>query len=196
MGIVSNFKSDTIAKLAGRTEGGALDDITQKVFFDLEIDGEDAGRIIFGLYGNAAPRTVANFVSLSDGSAGYARGGEPMTYKGTQFHRVIAKFMAQGGDFTRGDGSGGESIYGRTFEDESFELKHSKPYQLSMANSGPDTNGSQFFITFDEMPHLDGKHVVFGEVIDGWKVVKDLERCGTKTGEPKKSPTIKDCGVL
>ena len=122
--------------------------------------------------------------------------GKPLGYKGSPFHRIIPGFMAQGGDFTKGDGRGGESIYGRKFDDENFTIEHSKPYQLAMANSGPNTNGSQFYITFDPMPHLDGKHVVFGEVIDGLDVIKELESCGSRSGATTRSPKIKDCGIL
>ena len=119
-----------------------------------------------------------------------------MTYKGSKFHRVIPGFMAQGGDFTRGDGRGGESIYGEKFNDENFDLKHSKPYLLSMANSGPNSNGSQFFITFDETPWLDGKHVVFGEVLEGKDVVNKLENIGSRSGRTSKTATIRDSGIV
>ena len=119
-----------------------------------------------------------------------------MTYKGSKFHRVIPGFMAQGGDFTRGDGRGGESIYGEKFNDENFNLKHSKPYLLSMANAGPNSNGSQFFITFDETPWLDGKHVVFGEVIEGKDVVEKLEGIGSRSGHTSKTATIRDSGIV
>ena len=119
-----------------------------------------------------------------------------MTYKGSKFHRVIPGFMAQGGDFTRGDGRGGESIYGEKFNDENFDLKHSKPYLLSMANSGPNSNGSQFFITFDETPWLDGKHVVFGEVLEGKDVVNKLEDIGSRSGRTSKTATIRDSGIV
>ena len=162
----------------------------------MEIDGKDAGRIVFGLYGNTVPLTTDNFAKLAEGNAGKTEYGQPLSYKGSQFHRIIPGFMAQGGDFTEGNGKGGASIYGRKFDDENFEIKHSKPYQLSMANSGPDTNGSQFFITFDPMPHLDGKHVVFGEVVDGFDVIKALEGCGCRSGKTSDSPTIKNSGIL
>ena len=119
-----------------------------------------------------------------------------MTYKGSKFHRVIPGFMAQGGDFTRGDGRGGESIYGEKFNDENFNLKHTKPYLLSMANAGPNTNGSQFFITFDETPWLDGKHVVFGEVLEGKDVVNKLEDIGSRSGRTSKTATIRDSGIV
>ena len=181
---------------AAPTVPGAVDAITQKVFFDLQIDGQDAGRIVVGLYGNAVPETVKNFATLAQGTAGTTADGVPLSYKGSVFHRVIPGFMAQGGDFTRGDGKGGESIYGAKFNDENFLLEHSKPYQLAMANSGPNTKGSQFYITFDPMPHLDGKHVVFGEVVDGFEAIEALSACGSRAGTTTKTPTIKDCGIL
>ena len=136
--------------------------VTEKVFFDIEIEGEASGRIVIGLFGEQVPKTVMNFVSLADGTAGVGNMGKPMHYKGSVFHRIIPAFMAQGGDFINGNGTGGESIYGRKFEDENFTIKHTKPYLLSMANSGPNTNASQFFITFKSTPWLNGKHTVFG----------------------------------
>ena len=144
-----------------------LNTITDKVYFDVEIDDQPAGRIIFGLYGTTVPKTVQNFKSLCLGDKGTGTKGKPLHYKGSVFHRVIPGFMAQGGDFTHGSGIGGESIYGETFEDENFEILHSRPFLLSMANSGPHSNGSQFFITFVPTPWLDGRHVVFGEVLQG-----------------------------
>ena len=122
--------------------------------------------------------------------------GKPLHFKGSAFHRIIPKFMAQGGDFTAGDGSGGESIYGLKFNDESFANKHTGPGLLSMANSGRNTNGSQFFITFDAHPHLDGKHVVFGRVLKGMEVIATLESIGTSSGSTKATALISDCGVL
>jgi len=176
--------------------GDPLDTVTQKVYFDITIDGEKAGRIVFGMFGNTVPRTVNNFAQLATGEAGTGNSGKPLHFKGSAFHRIIPGFMAQGGDFTLGDGRGGESVYGNKFEDENFILKHTKPMLLSMANAGPNTNGSQFFITFAATPWLDGRHVVFGEVLEGEDVVKDLERIGSGSGKTSKKAVIVDSGVL
>ena len=170
--------------------------ITQKCFMELSIDGETAGRIEVGLYGAHVPKTTANFASLCAGDKGDGSLGKPLHFEKSSFHRIIPGFMLQGGDFTNGDGTGGESIYGAKFEDEAFGIPHDKPGLLSMANSGPDSNGSQFFITVAETPWLDGKHVVFGEVIEGMDLVKQVEAIGSAEGAPSKKVIIESCGVL
>lgn len=126
---------------------------------------------------------------------GQTSSGVPLHYKGSSFHRIIPSFMAQAGDFTKGNGTGGESIYGAKFEDEGFPFNHTEAGQLSMANSGPNTNGSQFFITFGAQPHLDGKHVVFGRVESGMELLQELENLGSSSGSVSKSVTVSECGV-
>lgn len=170
--------------------------VTVRTYLDLAIDGEAAGRVELGLYGNQVPRTADNFRALCTGEKGVGAAGKQLRLDGSTFHRIIPGFMLQGGDFTNADGTGGESIYGRTFADENFGIKHEKAGLLSMANSGPDTNGSQFFITVAETPWLDGKHVVFGEVISGMEIVKRVEALGDSSGKPSKAVTITACGVL
>merc|ERR1719495_1041180 len=170
--------------------------ITHKVFFDIEFDGSPSGRLVFGLYADVVPKTVENFRALTTGEKGVGSSGKPLHYKGSKFHRIIPQFMCQGGDFTRGDGTGGESIYGSKFKDENFKLKHTKKGLLSMANAGPDTNGSQFFITVKETPWLDGRHVVFGEVLEGYDVVEAMEAKGSRAGKPSAEIKIADCGEL
>jgi len=146
-----------------------------KVFFDIEIGGEPAGKVVMELFSDTVPKTAENFRALCTGEKGMGASGKPLHYKGSTFHRVIKDFMLQGGDFTRGDGTGGESIYGEKFADENFKIKHTEGLLLSMANAGPGTNGSQFFITSRETPHLDGKHVVFGRVLEGETTVRAVE---------------------
>lgn len=166
-----------------------------RVFFDVTIGGSAAGRIVFELYPDA-PQTAENFRALCTGERGMGRSGRPLHYRGCAFHRIIPKFMIQGGDFTRGDGTGGESIYGEKFRDENFVRRHTKPGLLSMANAGPNTNGSQFFITTVPCPWLDGKHVVFGEVVEGMNIVQAMEAQGSQNGRTKTQVVIANCGQL
>ncbi|EPH46159.1 peptidylprolyl isomerase [Streptomyces aurantiacus] len=163
--------------------------MSTNIFFDITIDGDAAGRIVFKLYDDVVPRTTRNFRELATGQHGYG-------YEGSGFHRVIPDFMLQGGDFTRGDGTGGKSIYGGKFADENFELKHDKPFLLSMANSGKDSNGSQFFITTVLTPWLDGKHVVFGEVVEGQDLVTKIESLGSHSGATRAKIVIASSGVV
>ena len=167
-----------------------------RVFFDITLGGQPAGRIVFELFADVVPRTAENFRALCTGEKGVGRSGKPLHYKGSKFHRVITAFMCQGGDFTRGNGTGGESIYGEKFADENFKLKHTTPGLLSMANAGPNTNGSQFFITTVVTSWLDNKHVVFGKVVEGMDVVKKMEAVGSQSGSTKVDVVIADCGQL
>jgi peptidylprolyl isomerase len=159
------------------------------VYFDITINGAPAGRIVFNLFDEVVPRTARNFRELATGQNGYG-------YAGSGFHRIIPQFMLQGGDFTHHDGTGGKSIYGVEFEDENFKLRHDRKYLLSMANAGRNTNGSQFFITTALTPWLDGKHVVFGEVVEGQELVDQIEALGTQSGTPKGKVEIAASGVV
>lgn len=170
-----------------------------KVFFDITIGGESVGRIVMLLYMDTVPKTATNFLKLCSGDSGKkASTGEDLHYKGCSFHRVIKGFMIQGGDFTKGDGTGGESIYGEKFADENFKVRHTEGGLLSMANAGPGTNGSQFFITSGPTPHLDNKHVVFGRVIEGYDTTfKAIENVKCLPGDKPEVPVlIADCGVV
>ncbi|KAL8290258.1 hypothetical protein RQP46_003197 [Phenoliferia psychrophenolica] len=181
---------------ASSAEAQASSTQNPRVFLDVSVNGTVAGRIVIELFADVTPKTAENFRALCTGEKGIGKQGKPLHFKGSKFHRIIRRFMIQGGDFTHGTGIGGESIYGDKFDDENFVLKHEKPFLLSMANSGPGTNGSQFFITTTPTPHLDGKHVVFGKVIAGRSTVRLLEQSPVKNDSPQEEILIADCGEL
>merc|ERR1712194_787331 len=166
------------------------------VCFDMTVGGESVGRIVMELRADVAPKTAENFRCLCTGEKGVGKLGKPLHFKGSAFHRVIPDFMCQGGDFTNSNGTGGESIYGNKFADENFTLKHGAPGTLSMANAGPNTNGSQFFLCTVKTAHLDGKHVVFGSVVEGMDVVQKIEAVGSANGKTSKVVQIDDCGQV
>jgi peptidylprolyl isomerase len=175
----------------------AVNPANPQVFFDVTIGGDSAGRITMELFNDTVPKTADNFKQLCTGAK--SKKNRALYYKGTRFHRVIPGFMCQGGDTTNGDGTGGESIYGVKFQDESFKGKAGRHFgtgTLSMANSGPNTNGSQFFLCTADTPWLDGKHVVFGQVVDGYHVLQAIENVGSSSGRVSRAVTIHDCGEI
>mmetsp|Transcript_41336 Transcript_41336/g.101464 ORF Transcript_41336/g.101464 Transcript_41336/m.101464 type:complete len:378 (+) Transcript_41336:18-1151(+) len=179
-------------------DGAQGQDQNKFVFMDIKVGDAEPKRIEFELFHSVVPKTAENFKALCTGEKGMGKSGKVLHYKGSKFHRIIPGFMCQGGDFTMGDGRGGESIYGHRFEDEWTQgmVRHTKPGMLSMANAGPGTNGSQFFITVAALPFLDGKHVVFGQVSKGMEVLKDMVKVGSQSGATAKLVTCVDCGVV
>jgi cyclophilin family peptidyl-prolyl cis-trans isomerase len=182
----------------------ASKDNDPRVYFDIAIGDKEGGRIVMQLFRSVVPKTAENFRALCTGEKGMGRSGKPLHYKGCIFHRIIPSFMCQGGDIPNGNGTGGESIYGAKFADEFVSsedgkgkfIRHSEPFLLSMANSGPNTNGSQFFLTTVKTPWLDAKHVVFGRVVEGQDVAKQMEAVGSGSGQPQMTVRITDCGEL
>jgi peptidylprolyl isomerase len=188
------MKSGLILLLLVATAFAGLEseEVTHKLTFSITIGDSAAGDVVIDLFGKTVPKTVENFAALCQGDK--VDGGQALKFEGSTFHRIIPNFMIQGGDFTRGDGTGGRSIWGNKFNDENFKLKH-EPFCLSMANAGPNTNGSQFFITTAETSWLDGRHVVFGRVSEGKDVVKKVEAVGSGQGRPSKKVVISKCTV-
>jgi peptidylprolyl isomerase len=184
-----HFQPLLLASVLFATQAIAADN--PRVAMSVSIGGEPAGTIELELFEDVTPKTAENFRVLCTGER-----GDDMAYAGSPFHRIIPGFMIQGGDFTDGNGTGGKSIYGDKFADENFQLKHTEPGLLSMANAGPDTNGSQFFITVAATPWLDGKHVVFGKVVDGMDVVKAMEAQGSRGGRTKAPVVLESCKEL
>jgi peptidylprolyl isomerase len=178
-----------VPRVRSRRSSWRINAMSENVYFQVSANGEDLGRIVFRLFDDVVPKTARNFRELATGQNGFG-------YKGAPFHRVIPEFMLQGGDFTNGNGTGGKSIYGEKFADENFQLKHDRPFLLSMANAGPNSNGSQFFITTVVTSWLDGKHVVFGEVVEGADVVKTIEALGNRSGTTSKKIVIEESGIV
>ncbi|KAG8469395.1 hypothetical protein KFE25_005850 [Diacronema lutheri] len=192
LGLRSAFSAPTaLVRSARGGSSPSMSSTLPKVFFDIDIGGAPAGRVVFELRADVVPKTAENFLKLCTGEA-----GADLTFSNSPFHRIIPGFMCQGGDITRGDGRGGMSIYGRTFRDENFKLKHEGFGTLSMANAGPDSNGSQFFICTGDTSWLDGKHVVFGKVVEGDDVVRKMESMGSNSGATRQPVKISGCGQL
>mmetsp|Transcript_24111 Transcript_24111/g.36816 ORF Transcript_24111/g.36816 Transcript_24111/m.36816 type:complete len:296 (-) Transcript_24111:72-959(-) len=189
-----NINSDPEDLMDGPAKPQA--EITHRAYFDIDINSRPAGRVVIGLYGSIVPKTVENFKTLCEGTETNPRTGARLSYSNSSFHRIIPNFMIQGGDFTNHNGTGGMSIYGAKFPDENFKLKHTGPGILSMANSGPNTNGSQFFICTQKTAWLDGKHVVFGVVEEGFDVIKRVESYGSSSGKPSTKIMIKNAGII
>lgn len=187
----ANNGEETKEVTEGETEGEPplKKPVKTRVYFDITIGQESIGHIVMELHSDIVPRTADNFRALCTGEKGFG-------FKGCPFHRIIPQFMCQGGDFTNRNGTGGRSIYGNKFDDENFELKHTKAGILSMANSGANTNGSQFFICLEKTDWLNGKHVVFGHVIEGMSIVREMEKAGTQSGKTSRPVVISDCGEV
>lgn len=178
-----------MASVLGTEQASKGPKVTDKVWFDIKMGDDSLGRIVIGVFGKTVPKTAKNFIELAQKEQGEG-------YKGSKFHRVIKDFMIQGGDFTKGDGTGGRSIYGERFADENFKLKHYGAGWLSMANAGKDTNGSQFFITTKQTPWLDGRHVVFGKIISGMDIIRKIENLGTDGRDrPNQDVVVENCGA-
>lgn len=188
MGCTNSVPEDTVATCDRKDN--------PRVFFEMQIGNRNVGRIEMELRADVVPKTAENFRCLCTGERGKGKQRVPLSYKGSSFHRVIPGFMCQGGDFTNHDGTGGEGIWGEMWKDENFELTHEGPGTLSMANAGPNTNGSQFFLCTEQTSWLDGKHVVFGKVYNGMDVVRAIEKVGSNSGKTKKKVVIVNCGQI